>query len=57
MRNTSHAEALPLPEEREPVRLADDPDADLDLRADLAHALRVTVVRLSARASDLVDPR
>ncbi|HWB79828.1 MAG TPA: hypothetical protein VG755_32915 [Nannocystaceae bacterium] len=38
------------------MRLVDDPDADLDLRADLAHARCVTVVRLSARASDIVDP-
>ena len=56
MRTSSHAEALLFPEEREPLRLVDDPDADADLRADLALALRVTVVRLSAHASDPVDP-
>lgn len=56
MRNTSTAEVLLSPEDRDPVRLAADPDADLALRTDLVHALRVIVVRLSARASEVVDP-
>lgn len=55
MRNSAPAEALPFPEELDPMRLVDDPDADLDLRADLAHALHVAVVRMSARASEIVD--
>jgi hypothetical protein len=55
MRNNT-AEILLPPEERDPVRLAADPDADLALRTDLVHALRVMVVRMSARASDVAEP-
>ena len=56
MRNSAHAEALLSPEAQEPIRLVADPDADLALRTDLVHALRVMVVRMSERASDIVEP-